>query len=35
MGRSYQEAADELGMPLGTLKRLQTQGLKALREMML
>ena len=33
-GRSYEEAAEELGLPLGTLKRLQTQGLKALREQM-
>ena len=33
-GRSYQEAADRLGMPLGTLKRLQTQALRALRERM-
>lgn len=34
-GRAYQEAADLLGMPLGTLKRMQSQGLKALREILL
>jgi RNA polymerase sigma-70 factor (ECF subfamily) len=33
-GRSYEEAAERLGMPLGTLKRHQTQGLRALRERM-
>jgi RNA polymerase sigma-70 factor (ECF subfamily) len=31
-GRSYEEASQDLGLPLGTLKRHQTQGLKALRE---
>lgn len=31
-GRSYEEASQDLGIPLGTLKRHQTQGLKALRE---
>ena len=30
-GRSYDEASETLGMPLGTLKRMQTQGLRALR----
>lgn len=30
-GRSYEEASAELGMPLGTLKRMQTEGLRALR----
>ena len=30
-GRSYEEAAGALGLPLGTLKRHQTSGLKALR----
>ncbi|HXK22580.1 MAG TPA: sigma-70 family RNA polymerase sigma factor [Myxococcota bacterium] len=30
-GHSYQEASELLGVPLGTLKRHQTQGLKALR----
>lgn len=33
-GRSYDEAAGRLGMPLGTLKRLQTQGLRNLRRSM-
>jgi len=33
-GRSYEEAAERLGMPLGTLKRHQTQGLRAMRERM-
>jgi len=33
-GRSYQEAADRLGVPLGTLKRLQTGALRILRERM-
>lgn len=31
-GRSYEEASAGLGMPLGTLKRMQTEGLRALRE---
>lgn len=31
-GQSYQEASEALQMPLGTLKRHQTQGLKAIRE---
>lgn len=33
-GRSYEEAARVLDMPLGTLKRHQTQGLRDLRELM-
>lgn len=33
-GRSYEEASKRLEMPLGTLKRHQTQGLRALRELM-
>ena len=33
-GRSYEEAAELLDTPLGTLKRLQTQGLKLLRQEM-
>jgi RNA polymerase sigma-70 factor (ECF subfamily) len=33
-GRSYEEAADRLGMPLGTLKRLQVEGLRELRARM-
>jgi len=33
-GKRYQEAADELGLPLGTLKRLQTTGLRQLRELL-
>ena len=33
-GHSYQDAADRLEMPLGTLKRLQTEGLRELREKM-
>lgn len=33
-GHSYEEAASLLAMPLGTLKRLQTQGLKLLRDKM-
>jgi RNA polymerase sigma-70 factor (ECF subfamily) len=33
-GHSYQEASERLKIPLGTLKRHQTQGLKALREHM-
>jgi RNA polymerase sigma factor (sigma-70 family) len=32
--RTYVEAADHLGMKLGTLKRIQTQGLRELRRMM-
>ena len=31
-GRSYEEASATLGMPLGTLKRMQTEGLRALRK---
>ena len=31
-GRTYQEASDRLGIPLGTVKRLQTSGLRTLRE---
>ncbi len=34
LGMSYEEAAGRLGMPLGTLKRMQTQGLKDLRKIM-
>ena len=30
-GQTYQAAADSLGLPLGTLKRVQTAGLKELR----
>jgi RNA polymerase sigma factor (sigma-70 family) len=30
-GRSYEEASERLGLPLGTLKRLQTEGLRTLR----
>jgi RNA polymerase sigma factor (sigma-70 family) len=33
-GMSYEEAARHLGMPFGTLKRLQTQALKELRKKM-
>ena len=33
-GMTYREAADHLDMPLGTLKRLQTCGLKKLRQAM-
>jgi RNA polymerase sigma-70 factor (ECF subfamily) len=33
-GRSYEEAAGVLGMPLGTLKRMQTEGLRALRSVL-
>ena len=33
-GHSYEEAAKLLDVPLGTLKRLQTQGLKLLRQTM-
>ena len=33
-GHSYEEAAQQLGIPFGTLKRLQTQGLKLLRQKM-
>jgi RNA polymerase sigma-70 factor (ECF subfamily) len=33
-GYSYEEAAERLDMPLGTLKRMQTQGLKLLRKKM-
>ena len=33
-GMSYQDAAVHLEMPLGTLKRMQTQGLKDLRKIM-
>jgi len=31
-GYTYEEAAEQLGMPLGTLKRAQTQALRELRE---
>jgi RNA polymerase sigma-70 factor, ECF subfamily len=31
-GHSYEETAERLGLPLGTVKRHQTQGLRALRE---
>jgi len=31
-GRTYQEVADRFSMPLGTVKRLQTGGLRTLRE---
>ena len=31
-GLSYADAAEELGLPLGTLKRIQVRGLRALRE---
>jgi len=34
LGLSYEEAAGRLGMPLGTLKRMQTRGLKDLRKIM-
>lgn len=34
-GYSYEEAASRLGLPLGTLKRLQTRGLHALRARLL
>jgi len=34
LGRSYREVAQELGLPLGTVKRLQTQGLRQLRGML-
>jgi RNA polymerase sigma-70 factor, ECF subfamily len=33
-GRSYEETAQLLGLPLGTVKRHQTQGLHALREIL-
>lgn len=33
-GHSYKEASDRLDMPLGTLKRLQTSGLRELRRAM-
>ncbi|MBW2290716.1 MAG: sigma-70 family RNA polymerase sigma factor [Deltaproteobacteria bacterium] len=33
-GYSYQEASERLDLPLGTLKRLQTRGLRELREAM-
>ncbi len=33
-GCTYEEAAERLGMPLGTLKRAQTDALRALREKM-
>jgi RNA polymerase sigma-70 factor (ECF subfamily) len=33
-GLSYEAASTRLGMPLGTLKRMQTQGLRALREIL-
>jgi RNA polymerase sigma-70 factor (ECF subfamily) len=33
-GFSYEEAASRLGMPLGTLKRIQNQGLRELRALM-
>ena len=33
-GRSYEETAELLGLPLGTVKRHQTQGLRALRELL-
>jgi RNA polymerase sigma-70 factor, ECF subfamily len=31
-GHSYQEAAQKLGLPLGSLKRIQTRGLRLLRD---
>jgi RNA polymerase sigma factor (sigma-70 family) len=31
-GNTYEDAAEVLGLPLGTLKRMQTQGLRRLRE---
>ncbi len=33
-GHSYEEAAERLGIPLGTLKRRQTEGLRVLRKKM-
>lgn len=33
-GRSYQETADRMGIPFGSLKRIQTRGLRSLRERM-
>jgi RNA polymerase sigma-70 factor, ECF subfamily len=33
-GRSYEETAQRLGLPLGTVKRHQTQGLRALRTLL-
>jgi len=33
-GRTYQEAADRLDLPLGTIKRLQTAGLRQLRQVL-
>lgn len=33
-GNTYEEAAERLGVPLGTLKRRQTQGLRSLRQKM-
>ena len=33
-GRSYEETAERLGLPLGTVKRHQTQGLRALRDLL-
>lgn len=33
-GRSYEEAAERLRLPLGTVKRHQTQGLRALRQIL-
>ena len=34
VGHKYEEAAKLLDMPLGTLKRMQSQGMKTLRELM-
>jgi RNA polymerase sigma factor (sigma-70 family) len=34
-GHSYEEASEQLGMPFGTLKRLQTQAIKMLRSHLL
>ena len=34
-GRTYQEVADRLGIPFGTVKRLQTTGLRKLRDALL
>ena len=33
-GATYEDAARSLGMPLGTLKRMQTAGLRELRRVM-
>jgi RNA polymerase sigma-70 factor (ECF subfamily) len=33
-GHSYEEATERLGIPLGTLKRRQTEGLRVLRKKM-